>query len=127
MKRARFQEEIEANIERADQALAAAETLIAGGFSDFVASRAYYAAFYSATALLLHEEKTFSKHSGVMAAIHKNFVKSGKLEKQVGKVLNWLFELLGLGDYGVTSHVPKEEALKAIHIAGGTMGSGLTY
>ena len=73
MKRARFQEEIEANIERADQALAAAETLIAGGFSDFAASRAYYAAFYSATALLLHEEKTFSKHSGVMAAIHKNF------------------------------------------------------
>ena len=117
MKEARFQEEIQANLERADQALAAAETLITGGFIDFAASRAYYAVFYAATAILLRKEKAFSKHSGVMAAIHKYFVKPGKLEKQVGKDLNWLFELRGLGDYGVTSHVPKEEALKAIQIA----------
>jgi uncharacterized protein (UPF0332 family) len=117
VKKVRFQEEIQANIERAGQAIEAAETLMGGGFIDFAASRAYYAAFYAATALLLGEEKTFSKHSGVIAAIHKYFVKTGKLEKQFGKDLNWLFELRGLGDYGVTSHVPEEEAGQAIQVA----------
>lgn len=118
MKKPRFHEEIQANLERADQALAAAETLLAGGFVDFAASRAYYAAFYAATALLLNKEKSFSKHSGVIGAIHKHFVKPGVLEKRVGKNLNWLFELRSLGDYGVTGHVPQEEARQAIQVAG---------
>ena len=117
MKKACFQEEIQANLERANLALAASEALMVGGFIDFAASRAYYAVFYAATALLLREEKTFSKHSGVIAAIHKYFVKTGKLENQVGKDLNWLFESRSLGDYGVTSHVPKEDALQAIQVA----------
>ena len=118
MKKPRFYEEIQSNLERADQALGAAETLLAGGFADFAASRAYYAAFYAATALLLYREKSFSKHSGVIGAIHKHFIKPGVLEKQVGKDLNWLFELRGLGDYGVTGHVPQEEAGQAIQVAG---------
>lgn len=117
MKPVHFQEEIRANLERANQALEAAETLLVGGYCDFAASRAYYSVFYAATALLLGEEKAFNKHSGVIAAIHKYFVKTGKLEKQFGKDLNWLFELRSLGDYGVTSHVPQEEAGKAIQVA----------
>ncbi|MDA3832804.1 MAG: HEPN domain-containing protein [Spirochaetales bacterium] len=67
---------------------------------------------------MLNKEKSFSKHSGVIGAIHKHFVKPGVLEKRVGKNLNWLFELRGLGDYGVTGHVPQEEARQAIQVAG---------
>ncbi len=106
--------EIHANLERAEQAIEAAVNLESDGYFDFAASRAYYAAFYAATALLLKEGREFSKHSGVIAAIHKQFIKTEKLEKQFGKDLNWLFELRSIGDYGVTIHVPQQEAQQAI-------------
>jgi HEPN domain len=41
--------------QRAQEALRATGTLLAAGFPDFAAARAYYAAFYAASALLLAE------------------------------------------------------------------------
>ena len=87
------EEEISANLERADQSLQAAQDLALKGYFDFAASRAYYAAFYGATAALLNEGLDFSKHSGVIASIHQRFVKTGKLKVELGKDLNWLFEM----------------------------------
>lgn len=63
------------------------------GYSDFAASRAHYAAFYAATAVLLSEGIEASKHSGVVASIHQRLVKTGKLKKEHGRNLTWLFEL----------------------------------
>ena len=65
---ARYAEEIAANIERAEQSLGAARSLVAQGYYDIAASRAYYAAFYAATAVLLSEGLELSKHSGVIAS-----------------------------------------------------------
>jgi len=48
-------DEIAANLERAEQSIQAARQLASGGYYDFAASRAYYAAFYAATAVLLSE------------------------------------------------------------------------
>lgn len=87
------------------------------GYYDISASRSYYGAFYAATAVLLSQNTELSKHSGVIARIHQNLVKTGKLTKEQGKSLNWLFELRSIGDYGVTAHVSKEEAEKAIQAA----------
>jgi len=39
------------------------------------------------------------------------------LVKEYGKDLNWLFELRGAGDYGVTIHVSQVDAEKAIRTA----------
>ena len=109
--------EIAANLERAEQSIRAAQELTAGGFYDFAASRAYYAAFYAATAALLGQGLDLSKHSGVIAAIHQRFIKTGKLSKDQGKELNWLFELRNVGDYGVTVHVSQPDAARAIQAA----------
>ena len=109
--------EIAANLERAEQSIRAAQELTAGGFYDFAASRAYYAAFYAATAALLGQGLDLSKHSGVIAAIHQRFIKTGKLSKDQGKELNWLFELRNVGDYGVTIHVSQPDAARAIQAA----------
>jgi uncharacterized protein (UPF0332 family) len=111
------EEEIAANLERAEQSCRAAAELIAGGFYDFAASRAYYAAFYASTALLLRDGLELSKHSGVIATIHQRFVKTGKIGKELGKTLNWLFELRSVGDYGVTEHVSPHAADEAIQAA----------
>lgn len=112
-----FAGEIAANLERAEQSIQAARQLASSSFYDFAASRAYYAAFYAATAVLLHEGLEFSKHSAVIASIHQRFVKTGKLDKEQGKALNWLFELRSVGDYGGTAHVSRQEVEQAIEAA----------
>ena len=48
-----YADEIAANLERAEQSIQAAQQLASGGYYDFAASRAYYVAFYAATAVLL--------------------------------------------------------------------------
>lgn len=113
----KYEEEIAANLERAEASIQAAKDLAEGAYYDFVASRAYYAAFYAATAVLLCEELEFSKHSGVIAFIHREFIRTGKLDKRYGKNLNWLFELRSVGDYGAMVHVSRQDAEKAIKVA----------
>ena len=112
-----FADEIAAHLERAEQSIQAARQLASGGYHDFAASRAYYAAFYAATAVLLHEGLELSKHSAVIASIHQRFVKTGKLDQEHGKALNWLFELRGVGDYGGTAHVSRQEVEQALEAA----------
>ena len=112
-----FAEEVVANLERAEASLQAARELMEKGFFDFAASRAYYAAFYAATALLLREGMEFGKHSGVIAAVHRRYVKTGRLDKRHGKNLNWLFELRGVGDYGGILHVSRPDVERAIQAA----------
>ena len=114
---ARFADEIAANFERAEQSIQAARQLASGGYYDFAASRAYYAAFYAAAAVLLSEGLELSKHSAVIASIHQRFVKTGKLNKEQGKTLNWLFELRSVGDYGGTAHVSRSQVEQAVQAA----------
>lgn len=109
--------EIAANLERAETNIQAAKDLFDKGYYDIAASRAYYAAFYTANTLLLKENLDTTKHSGVIALIHQHFVKTGKLDKEQGKNLNWLFELRSIGDYGVSVHVASGEALRARQVA----------
>jgi uncharacterized protein (UPF0332 family) len=112
-----FEPEVTANLERAEESIRAAQVLYEAGHWDFAAARAYYAAFYAATSALLSEGREYQKHSGVIAAVHKFMVKTGKLKKEHGKNLNWLFELRSIGDYGDTRHVPQEDAARAISVA----------
>jgi uncharacterized protein (UPF0332 family) len=112
-----YADEIDANLARARQSLAAARKLASEAYYDFAASRAYYAAFYAATALLLSKELTYNKHSGVIASVHREFVRNRRLDVQHGKNLNWLFELRGIGDYGGMVHVTKANAEQAIRAA----------
>lgn len=110
-------DEIAAYMDRAERSIQAARQLVSGGYYDFAASRAYYAAFYAAMALLLREGLEFSKHSAVIASVHQRFVKTGRLDVEQGKALNWLFELRSVGDYGGPAHVSPQEAEQAIEAA----------
>lgn len=112
-----YAEEIQANLERAQQSLEAARQLEIGLYYDFAAGRAYYAAFYAATALLLHDGVEMSRHSGVIAAVHQRYIKTGMLDRTQGKSLNWLFELRSVGDYGGLAHVSRTEVVQAIQVA----------
>lgn len=86
---------------KAERSIAAASTLLRTGDADFAASRAYYAMFYTAEALLLSRGLTFSKHTGVQAAFGKHFARSAELDP---KYHRWLLEAFAAriaGDYGL--------------------------
>jgi uncharacterized protein (UPF0332 family) len=100
--------------QRAQEALRATETLLAAGFPDFAAGRAYYAAFYAASALLLAEGKTFRSHRGVLALMHRDYVKPGRLPVDMGRVFSTLADLRSIGDYGGAAHVSHAEATVAM-------------
>lgn len=111
------EEEIAANLARADDSLAAARTLAESSFFDFAASRAYYAAFYASAAALLALGIPFGKHAGVLHGVHQHLVRPGRIDPELGRSLNWLAELRATGDYGVTRRVPETEARRAIETA----------
>lgn len=81
------------------------------------ASRAYYAAFYAASALFAETGRTFRKHTAVQAAVHKDLVKAGEWPQALGEGYSFLLKLRGTGDYSALVRVTAEEAEKATKIA----------
>jgi hypothetical protein len=62
-------------------------------------NRAYYAMFYAASALVIANGRSFSKHSALISYVHREFVKPGVLEKKHGRALQKAFENRTEGDY----------------------------
>jgi uncharacterized protein (UPF0332 family) len=112
-----YSDEIQANLDRAYSSLQSAKVLRDASLLDDSASRAYYAVFHAASALLLSKELTFNSHAGVMRAINLEFVKTGELERGFGQELNWLAELRQVGDYGEICHVDRASVERAIEQA----------
>jgi uncharacterized protein (UPF0332 family) len=100
--------------QRAQEALRATSPLLAAGFPDFAAARAYYAACYAASGLLLSERQVFRSHRRVVALIHRDYVRTGRLPVDMGRILRTLSDLRGVGDYGGAVHVSPTEATVAL-------------
>ena len=62
-------------------------------------NRIYYAMFYSVAALLLSKGLSSSKHSGLMGLFNREFVKSGLIDKELGRFYNEMFEFRQKSDY----------------------------
>lgn len=110
-------EESERLLDKAEQSIQAAELLLQQGFSSFAASRAYYAMFYAAEALLLSEGLSFSKHSAVIAAFGEHFAKPGLLPAELHRYLIQGFEERQVGDYGTDVEISSRAAGLAIQRA----------
>ncbi len=103
--------EIPGLIKKAKESLEASKKLLQGGYSDFSASRSYYAMFYAVQALLLTKQLAFSKHSAVIAAFGKEFIKSGLLPATLHRYISEAFDIRQAGDYGPIGSVSEEIAL----------------
>lgn len=88
-------------LDKAKDAIEAAELLLGGGKNSFAAGRAYYAMFYTAEALLFEKGLDFSKHGGVHAAYGQHFAKTGILDVKFHRFLLDAFRIRVEGDYGV--------------------------
>lgn len=99
--------------QRAVQALRTAEALVESD-PDASASRAYYAAFHGISALLALQHQTFTKHTAVESAVHRDLVKPGLWPVEAGAAFSWLANLRYTGDYGGQEHVLLEDARLAV-------------
>jgi len=102
--------EIEALLARARDSLAAARGMLRDGFADFAASRAYYAMFYVAEALLVDLGESYSSHAAVIAAFGRSFAKTDRMDPKFHQWLIAAQSLRNVADYGVEAHVSPEQA-----------------
>jgi len=86
---------------KALDSLASARREFEAGSYPFAMNRLYYAAFYAVSAVLLGRQQSFRKHSGVRAAFHHQFIKTGLLDMKWGRLYDQLFEDRQEGDYVV--------------------------
>jgi uncharacterized protein (UPF0332 family) len=101
--------EVAALLKKAASSRRAADLLASQLYIDFAASRAYYALFYLAEALLLAEGLAFSSHSAVIAGFGKTFARTGRLDPRFHRFLIDAQDLRALGDYGVGTGVSQEQ------------------
>jgi len=104
------EDEIRKLIEKATRYLSIAEDDIQKANYDAGVSRAYYAMFYCAEALLLTKELRFSSHSGVVSTLGQYFVKTGEINPGLHRMLMDAEELRDKGDYHHMEEIAREEA-----------------
>jgi len=97
-------------LERANESIKAAQLLFENKLFTPAMNRIYYSMFYSVQALLVLDEKAFSKHGQVKAYFNKEFIKAGVFTKEFGKLFNIVFEYRQKFDY-VDMLVPEEELI----------------
>jgi uncharacterized protein (UPF0332 family) len=102
--------DIQALVNKAKDSFGAAKTLIRDGYYDFAASRAYYAMFYIAEAMLMQLEKSYNKHSAVISAFGREYAKTGKMDSKFHQWLIDAQDFRNIGDYGIEAHVSKDDA-----------------
>jgi uncharacterized protein (UPF0332 family) len=90
---------IAAECKRGDDSLESAEILLAAGKHADAVSRAYYAAFHYARALLLTQAEEPRTHGGVERLLQRDFVQPGTLDPAIGKMFSRLQKFRQDADY----------------------------
>ena len=101
---------------RAQEALRTAKHDVSLSYNA-AASRAYYAAFYAVSALFESEGQSFSKHTAVRAAVHRDLVNTGRWDVARGEDYSMLMAARQIADYGGMRTTTREEAEIAIAAA----------
>jgi uncharacterized protein (UPF0332 family) len=90
-----------AQIEKSQEKLNAAKTLLKDGYIDDAISRAYYSMFHAASAVLLSEGITVESHSALKTMFGLHLVRTGKIDKKFSRWLNKLKDERENGDYDI--------------------------
>ena len=120
-------EMIVGQMEKAHEKLAAARSLARDQHYDDAISRAYYAMFHSAGAVLLSLGITVDSHSALKAMFGLHLVKTGEIRREYGKSLSRLKDDRENGDYDIFTDFGADDAQKAISKAEGFVAEMKRY
>lgn len=73
------------------------------------ANRLYYAVFHAVSALLINDGIQVNTHRGSHAAFSLNYIKTGKISKDYGRLYNQLQTMREESDYNCAYNVEQEE------------------
>ena len=100
-------------LEKARDNIEAALVLVETRHLDAAASRAYYAMFYVAEALLAQIDQSYGKHAAVIAAFGREYAKTGLLDPEFHGWLIDAQDLRSAADY-TTEAVVTEEKVREV-------------
>jgi uncharacterized protein (UPF0332 family) len=101
---------LELELERAEQALRAAEALLGLGLCSDSVSRAYYGVFHCLRALLLSRGLEARTHSGAIHMLNVEFVRTGKLSSSYNRLLASAQRARELADYDAAVTFSSDDA-----------------
>ena len=102
--------EAQGYLDKARESIDAAQDLVRRGSCGFAASRAYYAMFYCAQALLLSRGLTYSSHGATIAAFGREFAKPRHLDPTLHLYIREAFDIRQVADYDPLRAITKETA-----------------
>ena len=118
---------IEAYLEKARQKLGVARRLRDSGDHDDAVSRAYYAAFHAAKALLTSAGEQPRTHHGAVTLFNLLFVKTGKISKRAGRFFANLKDDRESADYELFSYADADTAQVAVEEAESIVAEATSY
>ena len=69
------------------------------GHANTFINRLYYACFYAVSALLLANGLSSAKHSGIRSLFHRNFIRPGIIDIELGQLYDRLYDSRQKADY----------------------------
>lgn len=99
-------------MDRARETLQEAQLLLDAEHNIAVVNRLYYACFYAVQSLLLTEELTSSKHTGIRSLFNQHWIKTGGIPVAFGDLYNDLFDKRQKGDYADFVHFDTADVKK---------------
>ncbi|MBQ1996447.1 MAG: HEPN domain-containing protein [Clostridia bacterium] len=101
----------------AKERISFADEILALGDYKTVANRSYYAVFSAMRAVLALDGFDSKKHSGIIAEVRKNYLKTEKLPKKLSPMIEALVEIRQGSDYDDFYVISKEEVYEQLQNA----------
>lgn len=104
-------------LKKANDTFEEIEILVAANKWSGAANRLYYAVFHAINALLINDGHPVNTHKGAHALFNLNYIKTGIMPVEYGKLYNQLQTMREESDYNCVYDVEPEELKKRIEPA----------
>jgi uncharacterized protein (UPF0332 family) len=104
-------------LEHSEECLKAAETLLNNSDYKGVANRSYYAIFHALRAVLVFDNFDSKKHSGIISTFNKLYIKTGKFDKDISRIISSAFDIRTDSDYNDFFIISKDSVINQINEA----------
>lgn len=105
---------VRASLRRADKALLAAKSLLEKNLLEDSISRAYYAMFHAAQAILYIKGLKAKSHAGVKSLFGEHIVKKGIISEELGKAFSRAFDLRQKSNYEIQAEFEIEDVKEVV-------------
>jgi uncharacterized protein (UPF0332 family) len=104
-------------LKQAEETLTEISFLIDSRHLSLAVNRIYYSIFYVISAISIKDNFSTSKHKKLLGWFNKNYISTGLLSKEFGKLIYAAFENREKSDYDFLFEISKEEILKYFELA----------